>query len=492
MNPISKKRKPIIIDLTVDNSNMDPLYLFREKKPKVKEEDQITELPEEIILMIMSHLPLSGILNFSCISRKYNRISKREHFWEHMFCKYNFDVESPLTRSLLKETGSWKSTFKKRYCQNQCEWDVVEEWNYPSEVFWASLSNINSNFFVLTSSTLDVVTYDQKLIQSIYYNNCSSQYSSYIKALEISESRSFQLSPTNILKIFHNKQNDTIIMYHVNRGILIFIWDETELKLIHNIEFQLSSIIPVVHMEINFTNNVIICSMCTSLYIFDFKQACRESSITPILTYVLKEDIKCLSINDDYAFWTDEKFNISLYKISAKEFLDTSRIEKKIYGNNPLLLIRNNQLYIVSHSWIPKVNVINFTLNTHLVIDCYRNHGYKVYRYGNTRDVNFFLTANEEGIIKFWELNSGRCTDVFSLSHMSKSEVLTLFCQEDVLIASERDKISVWNLISKKQIFVGNTKSITKVDYFKDKMITISEKKLSLHSIKPLSHSENS
>src|SRR5690606_33021701 len=120
--------------------------------------DYLSSLPEELIFNIMTYMCPSDLIQFICASKKYYRLGKDEELWRHMFLNCRIDPDSPLIKSMLKETGSWKTTFLERYSQHQSPWQTLCESIYLSKAYWTSISVSDSSVLALTKSVLDIVS----------------------------------------------------------------------------------------------------------------------------------------------------------------------------------------------------------------------------------------------------------------------------------------------------------------------------------------------
>lgn len=487
-----KKRKPVYIDLTTDNSLMEPLSLFKEKRVYTPQEDvnRFHLFPNELILKIMSFLPPKDLVQFFSTCKMFNVMSCNETLWKNIFINCRYDIESPMAKSNLEKTGSWKSTFIIRYIHSLKSWSSSTEIIYTKPAFWASISALNSHIFVLTMDSLEVINKDLTVIQSIDFNTCQSVYSTFYPAEQWPTRDVFYSLPlNNIVRIFHNKKNDTIIMFHITRGILIFNWEASSLKLVHEISFQLLACGPVLNICHDFKNDVIVCTLFNSLYIIDYKLAHKMSNLTPILIFISKNEescFSCLKVANDYVFWTTNYEESSLYKVSSREFIDISFYKKNARGSLSFLLTDGINIYMVTESFNnQKIEVFNITERTRREIESYKGStGLWLYKYNNESfNTTMFLSTNIGGIIKLWDAKLSKCMDVYSISPLKPTEVNCLLCIEDLLFASEDDKLVVWNLNKKELIFTSNKKSINYIDYCDDVFLTIGKKNLSIHMI---------
>lgn len=467
-----RKRKKIVIDLTVDNSNMDPLFLFKEKKSKIgNDKDYLSSLPEELIFNIMTYMCPSDLIQFICASKKYYRLGKDEELWRHMFLNCRIDPDSPLIKSMLKETGSWKTTFLERYSQHQSPWQTLCESIYLSKAYWTSISVSDSSVLALTKSVLDIVS-EKRGKTGIEYQSCESQHSTYIKATKFPEYNVyFELPETGISHIFHDKSNDIIVMYHRVRGILIVTIEDSELKLVHEIGFQLSLFPVYTKMAIDFDNTLFILGISSSIYIFDYKKALNQEQVTPLFSKDLENDVEHVNIGHGYAYWSTKNVK-ELYNINTNEFVDLSSIYRSIYY--PIFRAYKNELYLVSHIHSTKVHIVNVNKKSVEVIPCYRNIIDRVIPVDDAPEL--FITYSKEGIIKIWDAYSGKCVDMYNPS-IHESSIISIFCKEDLLIAcTDDDKLVAWNLLTKKQLFKRNYGRVKRVDYFNGKLSIINNK----------------
>src|SRR5690606_38399206 len=128
----------------------------------------------------------------------------------------------------------------------------------------------------------------------------------------------------------------------------------------------------LVNMSVDYDNTLLILGISTSLYIFNYKQALNQEQATPIFSQILNDDIMSVSIGHGYAYWKSDGSNSALYKISTNEFIDISSIQNSILYS-PIIRAYKDELYLISHGYSPKVNIININKKKITSIPCYKN-----------------------------------------------------------------------------------------------------------------------
>jgi len=77
----------------------------------------LENLPEELLLQIVTFLEIIDIQNCSLVSTKFNKLANDELLWKRI-CKHKFGLIDPVTLGMLKSIG-WKRSF---FIQRFTEW----------------------------------------------------------------------------------------------------------------------------------------------------------------------------------------------------------------------------------------------------------------------------------------------------------------------------------------------------------------------------------
>ena len=73
----------------------------------------LEELPPEILLCILHHLPFDSVVKLSSVSRGLHTVAQDETLWRGLFLK-NYDWRTP-GQLCIEDGRSWKERFKEEY-----------------------------------------------------------------------------------------------------------------------------------------------------------------------------------------------------------------------------------------------------------------------------------------------------------------------------------------------------------------------------------------
>lgn len=459
---------------------MDLVDLFNKKRSKTVNISIFT-LPREIIYRIISFLCYPELINFALTSKKSYFICDSDFIWKQLFKKYQFNIHSRLCRDIYEKSKSWRQTFISRYTYFSTQWMLILKGKLPHASWW-SFSNNSRISFGLFGSTFKALDLDTTTKHSIEVHQVVSSKTVQVDVIPHYPYRiEFHnyVESNGILYTYHDKECDIVVIYSVLRGALIlFQWNEENSKLVAEYEFKFGYSKDI-FVDVCPKKKYVACNYENCVHIFSYAPQKNRNNFKAEHLYsvrVEKSKLNSLFISPHNLGFTTSEGSFVLYKL---------------FEDSPIVIYEGR--YIKS-SILTLDDTVSFVLvQKNGSIEIIDKAGKKIHQkkcLKNTRSMrihalsnNEFLTSNIEGTIHLWNISLD-CIKTFSVSHTISNQITALFCQEDLLLASDGVKLKGWNIHSNKVILYKKLPGIKFIDYNEGHLSVIANNILEIYEVR--------